>query len=310
VTVPDNTEFQPGTAFVKTWRIRNSGTCDWEAGTKLIFISGDSLGGPSEVSVGAVAKGASTDVSVNLTAPTAPGTYKSNWQLQASDGVRFGSVFYAKIVVPAPATNTPEPTNTPPPTDTPTSTPTPTNTPKPSGGCVAPNATLKPILDYATSSGYDIGCPTVPASTIQGAFQEFWTNVNEVNPHLHYRSLMIWRSDNREIYIIDGENTDASRGMLLAYTDFWEEGMDHVPPDCAGMAVPSGYQLPVRGFGKIWCEEELWDLVGWPAEDETSVELLIQPTQTGLLMKVSGPMSYLIALDYRAVYGITMMTTP
>ncbi|MFN3762162.1 MAG: NBR1-Ig-like domain-containing protein, partial [Anaerolineae bacterium] len=29
VTVPDNTAFAPNTPFVKTWRVRNSGTCAW-----------------------------------------------------------------------------------------------------------------------------------------------------------------------------------------------------------------------------------------------------------------------------------------
>lgn len=28
VTIPDGTKFGPGESFIKTWRIRNSGTCD------------------------------------------------------------------------------------------------------------------------------------------------------------------------------------------------------------------------------------------------------------------------------------------
>jgi TolB protein len=121
VTVPDDTEFPPGAAFVKTWRVRNSGTCDWETGTKLVYVSGDPLGGPTDVPVGALAAGSSTDVSVNMSAPAAPGTYKSNWQMRNPEGTNFGSVIYAKIVVPAPATDTPVPTaTTPPPTAAPT----------------------------------------------------------------------------------------------------------------------------------------------------------------------------------------------
>ncbi|MBU0703158.1 MAG: hypothetical protein KKC18_04760, partial [Chloroflexi bacterium] len=92
VTVPDNTEFPPGTAFTKTWRVRNSGTCAWETGTKLVFISGDPLGGPAAVDVSPVAPGSSSDVSVGLAAPAEPGAYSGNWQLQAPDGTRFGSV--------------------------------------------------------------------------------------------------------------------------------------------------------------------------------------------------------------------------
>ncbi|MFQ6099741.1 MAG: hypothetical protein ACE5OS_00695 [Anaerolineae bacterium] len=111
--------------------------------------------------------------------------------------------------------------------------------------------------------------------------------------------------------MIDGEDTDASEGMLLAYTDTWEEGQPNVHPDCDGMAAPDGYQPPIRGFGKVWCVNELWDSVGWPAENEIAVTLLVQPMQTGLLMKVSGsPTGYLIALDYQAVWGWTMMIAP
>ncbi len=55
VTVPDNTALAPGTPFVKTWRVRNSGTCAWEPGTRLVFISGDPLGGPPAVDVPALA---------------------------------------------------------------------------------------------------------------------------------------------------------------------------------------------------------------------------------------------------------------
>ncbi|HHS97476.1 MAG TPA: hypothetical protein ENK08_06195, partial [Chloroflexi bacterium] len=51
VTVPDNTEFPSGTAFTKTWRLRNTGTCTWEAGTLLVFVSGDAMGGPASVPV-------------------------------------------------------------------------------------------------------------------------------------------------------------------------------------------------------------------------------------------------------------------
>ncbi len=113
VTVPDNTAFAPNTPFVKTWRVRNSGTCAWEAGTQLVFASGDQMGGPSSVSVPAVAPGATTDISVNLTAPATPGSYQGNWQLQAPDGTRFGAIIWVKIVVPPPATATATLTPTP-----------------------------------------------------------------------------------------------------------------------------------------------------------------------------------------------------
>ena len=306
VTVPDDTEFAPGAAFNKVWRVGNSGTCTWEAGTQLVFVSGEPLGGPAAVDVPAVAPGSNTDVSVDLIAPATPGTYRSTWQLQSPEGVRFGSQIYVQIVVPEPATETPTPTETPTDTPTPTKTPTPTTTPTP-GPCVDPDPVLAPILDHAEALGYDLGCPTTPAFTIPGALQEFWAP----NPHTHFRSLMIWRSDNKEIYVIVGQDMNASEGMLLAYTDTWAEGQPDVHPDCAGMTPPAGYQLPIRGFGKVWCVNELEGQVGWPAGTETAATLLVQPMQTGLLLKVSLPtQGYLVALDYRAVWAVTMMTSP
>ncbi len=115
VTVPDNTAFAPGTPFVKTWRVRNAGTCAWAPGTRLVFISGDPLGGPPAVDVPALAPGAQTDVSVSLVAPAAPGTYRANYQFQAPDGTRFGAVIWVQIVVPGTPTATAAPVCTPPP---------------------------------------------------------------------------------------------------------------------------------------------------------------------------------------------------
>jgi hypothetical protein len=107
VTVPDDTQFDPGKSFSKTWRIQNSGTCAWETGIKLAYVSGDPLGGPVSISVPATAPGANVDLTVNLVAPSAPGTYRSNWRLQDADGVWFGNQIYVQIVVPQPITATP-----------------------------------------------------------------------------------------------------------------------------------------------------------------------------------------------------------
>ncbi len=119
VTVPDNTVVSPGSSFVKTWRIRNSGTCDWTAGFKLVFVGGQQMGGEAQVAVPPTAAGSTADLSVNLTAPAAPGTYKGSWRMQSDEGLAFGSTFYVQVVVPAPVTDTPPPTDTPLPTATP-----------------------------------------------------------------------------------------------------------------------------------------------------------------------------------------------
>jgi hypothetical protein len=126
VTIPDDTVLAPGASFVKTWRIRNSGTCDWTAGFRFVFVGGDQMGGEVQVAVPPTAAGSTADLSVNLTAPAAPGTYRGNWRMQSDTGLAFGSTVYVRIVVPALATDTLEPTDKPEPTDTPEPTGTPT----------------------------------------------------------------------------------------------------------------------------------------------------------------------------------------
>lgn len=110
VNYPDGTDVAPGAAFTKTWRLRNTGTCTWTSSYALVFDSGDSMGAPAstQLTVGTVAPGQTIDVSVNLTAPAAPGTYRGNFRLRNGSGVLFGigdagtGAFWVQIdVVPA-----------------------------------------------------------------------------------------------------------------------------------------------------------------------------------------------------------------
>jgi len=86
VTVPDGTVFAPGTAFTKTWRIKNAGTCTW-SGYTLVFDSGDAMGGASPTTIGTVSPNQEVDISVNLPAPTTPGSYRGYWRIQNTSGV-------------------------------------------------------------------------------------------------------------------------------------------------------------------------------------------------------------------------------
>lgn len=110
VTIPDGTEFPSGTQFKKTWRLQNKGTCTWTPEYAVIFDSGDAMGGPTAAPIGvSVPPGGSVDVSVNLTAPGQPGTFRGLWKLRNAAGVTFGvgpakSAFYVEIKVTTPAT--------------------------------------------------------------------------------------------------------------------------------------------------------------------------------------------------------------
>ncbi len=107
VTVPDGTEFAPGAAFTKTWRLNNNGCLNWPAGTRLIFVRGERMGGPDSVAAPAASVGTNVEISVNLTAPSAAGDYRGYWSLEAPDGTRFGQVYVdIKVVVGPTATPT------------------------------------------------------------------------------------------------------------------------------------------------------------------------------------------------------------
>ncbi len=91
VTVPDNTVFQPGATFTKTWRLKNIGTCTWTTSYSLVFDSGTQMGGPASVNLpNSVAPGQTVDVSVNLTAPGTQGNYIGYWKFKNASGVIFG----------------------------------------------------------------------------------------------------------------------------------------------------------------------------------------------------------------------------
>ncbi|MFQ5407934.1 MAG: NBR1-Ig-like domain-containing protein [Anaerolineales bacterium] len=129
ITVPDDTVFLPGAAFIKTWRLRNSGTCTWNNSYSYRFVGGAQMSGPSSVTIsGTVAPGAEVDLSVNLVAPSAPGTYKGTWRMHNPGNAAFGSTPFVQIVVASP-TSTPTQTVEPSQTGTATQTGTPTNTP-------------------------------------------------------------------------------------------------------------------------------------------------------------------------------------
>jgi len=113
VTVPDGTSFEPGTVFRKTWRIRNSGTCTWDAGYRFAFLAGDRMSGPRSTPLGSldrlsasppvfpsVRPGEEIELSVTLIAPSEEGTYQGQWQLFAPDGTPFGARPFVAIQVP------------------------------------------------------------------------------------------------------------------------------------------------------------------------------------------------------------------
>jgi hypothetical protein len=128
VTIPDNTAMNPGQTFTKTWQVKNTGTCNWDAGFKFVFISGDSMGGIPLVLVTPVSPGAQMEVSIAMTAPSKAGAVRGHWRMSTASGTLFGSDVFVAIVV-GNSTSTPTATataSTGPATATATFTPTST----------------------------------------------------------------------------------------------------------------------------------------------------------------------------------------
>lgn len=130
ITFPPNTYVSAGANFTKVWKVNNNGTCDW-IGYELVHISGEILNANSPQALPVVASGNDANISVEMVAPTSPGTYTSNWRIRSEDGELFGPELQLSIIIPQPPTGTPTATWTVTPTMTPTSTstPTPTQTP-------------------------------------------------------------------------------------------------------------------------------------------------------------------------------------
>lgn len=115
VTVPDDTFFEAGESFTKTWRLRNAGTCTWTVQYSLVFDSGRAMSGPASVPLPeSVPPNGTVDLSVDLTAPTTNGTHRGNWMLRNDDGEEFGigsnaqTAFWVQIRVGPTPTPTPE----------------------------------------------------------------------------------------------------------------------------------------------------------------------------------------------------------
>ncbi len=106
-------QMQPGQAFSKGWRVQNTGTCAWSSDYRLVFASGDRMGGQPVAISREVRPGDTYDLQVGLVAPVRAGSYQGVWQMVNGQGTAFGQRLKVSITVPAAPTVTPAPTQTP-----------------------------------------------------------------------------------------------------------------------------------------------------------------------------------------------------
>ncbi|MDW8324922.1 MAG: NBR1-Ig-like domain-containing protein [Anaerolineales bacterium] len=105
VTVPDGAQFLPTQPFVKRWRVKNTGTCDWGPGYRLVLVSGDALTAPpgvrpqTEFALYPARAGTEAIWEIPMRAPDTPGTYTGRWEARDPQGNRFGALVFVMIEV-------------------------------------------------------------------------------------------------------------------------------------------------------------------------------------------------------------------
>jgi arginine/lysine/histidine transporter system substrate-binding protein len=122
VTYPDNNMksppvVTPGQVFVKTWRVKNTGTCTWVPGYQLVYAYGNTpaaqMGGQPVQIVSPVSPNATVDLSATLTAPKTNGTYQGFWQMNNASKQAFGQTIWVGVTVADPAQPTAAPVPAP-----------------------------------------------------------------------------------------------------------------------------------------------------------------------------------------------------
>jgi hypothetical protein len=100
VNVPDGTTMSPGQDFVKTWRVKNNGSCPWGAGYKLVYAGyANDMDGQFQPMTQVIQPGEEVELSIQFKAPAQTGEYLSAWQMQNPKGITFPVAIYVKIVV-------------------------------------------------------------------------------------------------------------------------------------------------------------------------------------------------------------------
>jgi hypothetical protein len=91
LTIQDGTVFAPNADFIKTWRVKNIGSCSWNTDYDLVFVEGDQMDAAKAITLPEnIRPGERLDISVTLTSPSKRGEYRGYWMLRSGDGEWFG----------------------------------------------------------------------------------------------------------------------------------------------------------------------------------------------------------------------------
>jgi hypothetical protein len=152
-----------------------------------------------------------------------------------------------------------------------------------------------------TQASAGLPAPTLtplPAATFtpQGGFGEWWSSDPDLQEALGLarnesafelqiayqpfeRGLMIWRADDQRIYAL------LQDGTWESYRDTFVEGEPERDPT---LSSPGELLQPVRGFGKIWREDEtLQQRIGWGTDEEGPARASVQHFENGFILRIN-----------------------
>ncbi len=99
LTIPDGTQVNPKTTLDKRWRVKNSGSCNWDDRYRLKKIAGPEMGAVPEQRLYPARSGTDATIRIQFTAPDEPGTYRSAWQAYDPEDRPFGDPFFIEVAV-------------------------------------------------------------------------------------------------------------------------------------------------------------------------------------------------------------------
>jgi hypothetical protein len=100
VNIEDGTIMTPGQDFVKTWRVKNTGSCPWGADYELVYADyAVEMDGQFQPLTTVVQPGDEVELSVQFKAPDQVGEYLSAWQMTNPGGFPFPEAVFVKIIV-------------------------------------------------------------------------------------------------------------------------------------------------------------------------------------------------------------------
>lgn len=148
-----------------------------------------------------------------------------------------------------------------------------------------------------------------PSGTFEpvGLFGQIWTEHLEPHRKLGWanqedrvtdgaqqffeRGTMFWRKDTDDIYVLTKD------GKWQVYVDTWEEGMDEGL--CPDVTPPQALYVPIRGFGKVWCEQlgASNAEIGWATTHEQAYEARWQAFERGFMCQGLNGLIYVLYED-------------